>query len=494
MVQWRRRITWPAAICIGAFAAWAWESDAAELLLPAVAWLSLALTAVAAIHYRTSKDPDVMLMATAGAVLTMQSVFAQIQIRAWDGSLATFPSGVVTAALVGWGVAGGCLLLASPWWDRRGHHAASPGLGAGILAVVLGSDMLLLAFPPSTVVASGFVPWDLAPIPTIGWVWLWFGVAAWMLVAIRRILLIPRGNQHGAVAAAALAAVAGLVSWAVLARSANRLTEPAIGLYVWMQPASVALLVVALSLMQRADARQMRRSSDRADQILEGRAEIAGMIAHEVRGPVTTIRGIAATASAHYDGLSDEERRDFFGLIEQESRRLLGTVDQTSLALKIDAGSLTFQKAPAPLATIVRAGVDAAAIPADLRAVHVVAQEDVSLLADASRIAELVRQVVDNAAKYSPVGTPITVRAVADGDTALIEVTDEGPGIPPEQREAVFQRFTRWRPHGYEEQPGNGLGLFICRALVAEHQGEMSVENGPGGGTMLRVRLPLEGA
>ncbi len=78
--------------------------------------------------------------------------------------------------------------------------------------------------------------------------------------------------------------------------------------------------------------------------------------------------------------------------------------------------------------------------------------------------------------------------------SAVIEVTDEGPGIPAAQREEVFQRFTRWRPRGYEEQPGNGLGLFICRGLVAEHQGEMSVEDGPDGGTMLRVRLPLEGA
>ena len=217
------------------------------------------------------------------------------------------------------------------------------------------------------------------------------------------------------------------------------------------------------------------------------------MIAHEVRGPVTTIRGIAATASTHYEGLSDDERREFFELIEQESRRLLGAVDQTSLALKIDAGSLTYQKAPAPLATIVRAGVDAAGVPADLHAVHVLAQEDVSLVADASRLTELVRQLVDNAGKYSPPGAPIVVRAVADGDAALVEVMDEGPGIPLDQREAVFARFTRWRPRGYEEQPGNGLGLFICRGLTAEHQGKITVEDGQGGGTMLRVRLPLEG-
>ena len=111
---------------------------------------------------------------------------------------------------------------------------------------------------------------------------------------------------------------------------------------------------------------------------------------------------------------------------------MLGSVDQTSLALKIDAGSLTYQKAPIPLATVVRAGVDAAAVPLEMHTVHVLAQEDVSLFVDGSRITELVRQLVDNASKYSPAGTPITVRAVAEAGSAVIEITDEGPGIPTE--------------------------------------------------------------
>ena len=83
------------------------------------------------------------------------------------------------------------------------------------------------------------------------------------------------------------------------------------------------LLLVAVLLMQRADASRMRRATDRAEEIMEGRAEIASMIAHEVRGPVTTIRGLADGAPPTTTGLSDEERREFFGLIEQESRRLL---------------------------------------------------------------------------------------------------------------------------------------------------------------------------
>ncbi len=195
------------------------------------------------------------------------------------------------------------------------------------------------------------------------------------------------------------------------------------------------------------------------------------MIAHEVRGPVTTIRGIASTAASHYERLGDEERREFFGLIEQESRRLLGAVDQTSTALKVDAGTLTFTMAPTDLAATVRAGVEAADVGD--HPVHVVAQEEVVVHGDPSRLSELVVQLLTNAAKFSPPEAPITVRAVADDGFATIEIDDRGPGIPQEHREAVFGRFARWRPAGYEEQPGNGLGLFISRGLAAEHQGEI---------------------
>jgi signal transduction histidine kinase len=105
----------------------------------------------------------------------------------------------------------------------------------------------------------------------------------------------------------------------------------------------------------------------------------------------------------------------------------------------------------------------------------------------------VVRQLVSNAARYSPGGSPIEVSARRDGATGVIEVSDEGPGIPADMRERVFEKFPNWRPDGYVDQPGTGLGLFICRGIVAEHDGEIGVVDGPGGGTMLRVRIPVEG-
>jgi signal transduction histidine kinase len=113
---------------------------------------------------------------------------------------------------------------------------------------------------------------------------------------------------------------------------------------------------------------------------------------------------------------------------------------------------------------------------------------------DAKHLATVVAQVVRNAAVYSPPEAPISIALRRDGSDAVLEVVDRGPGVPPERREEVFERFSGWRPVGYEAVPGPGLGLFVSRAIVEHHGGTISVTDGPQGGTMLEVRLPLEDA
>lgn len=215
------------------------------------------------------------------------------------------------------------------------------------------------------------------------------------------------------------------------------------------------------------------------------------MIAHELRGPIATIKGIAATSRTHFDALSDEDKLEFLDLIEQESTRMLEIVDQASLAMKLSAGVLPIQTRPADLAAIVREGVGAAALDPD-RAVEL-DLHDVTIEGDRTRLVEVVRQVMRNAASYSPPAEPIAVALHADGDAVVLEISDRGPGIPEDRREKVFTTFPNWRPKGYEEVQGTGLGLFICRGLVAEHHGRISIEGAPSGGTMLRIRLPLKG-
>lgn len=215
------------------------------------------------------------------------------------------------------------------------------------------------------------------------------------------------------------------------------------------------------------------------------------MVSHELRGPISTIKGLAVTTRTYYDQLPDEEKREFLELIEQESDRMLEIVKQASLAMKLSAGVLQLQTGPADLAAIVREGVGAAGLGDDRRVD--LALDDVTTEGDRTQLVEVVRQVVQNAGEYSPSDEPITITLEPEGDDAILTVADRGPGIPEDRREHVFTTFPHWRPAGYEEVQGTGLGLFISKGLVTEHGGEISIEDGPGGGTMLRIRLPREG-
>jgi signal transduction histidine kinase len=113
---------------------------------------------------------------------------------------------------------------------------------------------------------------------------------------------------------------------------------------------------------------------------------------------------------------------------------------------------------------------------------------------DRARFAEILGHLIDNAAKYSPPDAPIEVRVHRSQDgSLLVDVVDRGPGIPPEQRETVFERYAAWRPAGYEETPGAGLGLFICRQHLKAHGGRIDIEDMDDRGTRVRITLPAGG-
>jgi signal transduction histidine kinase len=220
-------------------------------------------------------------------------------------------------------------------------------------------------------------------------------------------------------------------------------------------------------------------------------ADLVSKLSHEVRGPVSTLRGLVGTTLAHYDRLSDDERREFLHLIKHEADRLERTVEQVALALRLDAGSLRFDIRRQDLGAIVREAAQAAEVGD--HPIEVDAADPIEAPVDGGLLATVVGQLIDNAATFSPPGSPISIGVRGDGDDALIEVTDRGPGVPPDKREAVFERFADWRPPDYEDRPGAGLGLFISRAVARAHGGDASIADGPEEGTMLVVRLPVEG-
>ncbi|HXF37838.1 MAG TPA: HAMP domain-containing sensor histidine kinase [Actinomycetota bacterium] len=218
-------------------------------------------------------------------------------------------------------------------------------------------------------------------------------------------------------------------------------------------------------------------------------AEIASMIAHELRNPLMSIKGLATTGARMYGQMSDRERREFFQLIDDEAARLRLVAEEAATALRIDAGLISYHPRPEPLGSLIEEAVWQ--VPLRGHPVSIRTDPDLTVPVDRARFAEVLTHLVDNAAKFSPSEEPIEVRAYrTEGGDAVVEVLDRGPGIPPEIRGRVFDRFAQHRAPGYEEVPGAGLGLFICRAHVEAHGGTIVAEPGPGRGTMLRVTLP----
>jgi K+-sensing histidine kinase KdpD len=159
--------------------------------------------------------------------------------------------------------------------------------------------------------------------------------------------------------------------------------------------------------------------------------------------------------------------------------------------MKIDAGTLTYDRRAEDVGRLVEEA--AWRTPVGDHPIEVSAAAGLIASVDRGRLAEVVTNLVDNAAKYSGPDAPIEIRVTGVEGGILIDVADEGPGIPDDRKEAVFDRYGAWRPEGYEEVPGAGLGLYISRAHVAAQNGRLDIVDVEPRGTILRVWLPSGG-
>ncbi len=218
------------------------------------------------------------------------------------------------------------------------------------------------------------------------------------------------------------------------------------------------------------------------------RAEIVSKLSHELKNPLLAIKGLASTGARLFDQLEDEERREFFELIDEEAGRLKRVVEQSATAMKVDADRIVYDLREEDLGALVEQV--AWATPHGDHPMTVRSDPDISVRADRRYLSEAIEGLIDNAAKFSPPDAPIDVTVHRADTVAKVEVSDRGPGIPAERTEKVFERFGMWRPAGYEETPGAGLGLFLARAHLRAHDGRVDVADRDDGGTILRITLP----
>jgi two-component system sensor histidine kinase KdpD len=347
--------------------------------------------------------------------------------------------------------------------------------------------------------------------------------AAHEVLGTPAVFLLPSGGDDLAPAAAAPANVAmtpndlHVARWALLhgspAGAGTGSFHLAPVLCVPLRPVVEVLAVLALQLgaslgpERRAFAEELcrqaalalervrlgdeaRRAALRAD-AEELRSTLLSSVSHDLRTPLAAITG-AATTLREGDGLDRETRRELLDAICDEAEHLERLVRNLLDMTRLQSGAVQPRREWIPVDEVVGAALERLGRALDGREVTTSFADDLPLVSvDSVLLQQLFVNIFENAAKYTPAGSPIAIAAEVDGEGALVvEVADHGGGIPPGAEEVIFDRFRRARR---EPGGGFGLGLAIARAIAVAHGGTLTARNRSGGGATFRLRLPPGG-
>ena len=230
------------------------------------------------------------------------------------------------------------------------------------------------------------------------------------------------------------------------------------------------------------------------DEIERLRAEFLGMVSHELRSPLTSIKGSAATLLESAPELDPAERHEFYRIIHDQADRMRGLISDLLDAGRIDAGTLSVEPEPSEVAALVDRARTTFLAGGGRHTVLIDLPPDLPrVMADRRRIEQVLNNLLSNAARYSPESSPIRIGAERDGAHVAVRVADEGWGVAPERLPHLFRKYTGLTAAGGERVPGGtGLGLAICKGLVEAHGGRIRAESGgPGLGTRVTFTLPL---
>ena len=212
-------------------------------------------------------------------------------------------------------------------------------------------------------------------------------------------------------------------------------------------------------------------------------------VSHELRTPLTAIKAAVGALRGDQVQLGEEAVRELLADVSIETDRLDRLVSDLLDVSRLQAGSASTALDWCEVDDLLRGAVAAARSRAPGARVEVAAEDGLPLVhCDASQIERVLVNLIENAAKFSPAGAPVVLRARATlGDHVEISVIDHGPGIDLDQRERVFEPFYRGRGGG---AGGTGLGLAIARGFVEANAGTLTIDDAPGGGTCMRIVLP----
>jgi two-component system sensor histidine kinase KdpD len=220
------------------------------------------------------------------------------------------------------------------------------------------------------------------------------------------------------------------------------------------------------------------------------RTALLDSVTHELRTPLTGIKA-AVTSLLSQPQLTEEHRRELLTVIEEESNRLNRLIEEALDMARLDAGEVELRKEPTPITQVIEAALDSSKACLVQHSVDVRVSDQLPLAPmDFDRIKEVLAHLLENAAKYSPAGSPILISAEVSEGFLVTSVADRGEGIDGHEQSLIFDKFYRGKDQRYRVQ-GTGMGLAICKAIVEAHGGKISVTSQVGSGSVFQFSLPL---
>ena len=470
----------------------------------------------AAVRVATRDPAPVLLL----AALVLAAELMPLELgRPWGGTgdSTTMSQPFAFALVLGWGTPAGVVALGacSALADLAGGKAARKVLfNSAQLAIALGAAGAVYDLAGGRPGPSGPAPVSL---PAFAAAALAFFVVNNLLVEAVLVLAggapaLDRVRQGVGLRAWVSAMLLGLAPVvAVVARTSLGLV-PILGL-------TTAAVYLACRGAIRADreraraeaaAEQARAAAAEQARLVEGeqalirqlqesdrlKRDLLATVSHELKTPLTVILGTLGTLSRRGTALDPAERREFVDMAVRQGTRLKELIEQLLLAARFEQTSA--EPAERPLvdaAALARDALAAARVAHPGRELVLHAGEPLPIRANPEAVLQVLGNLLDNAAKYAPDLGPVRLEATRYGPLAVLAVEDTGPGVPPGDRERIFERFTQLDSGATRRAGGVGLGLYIARRLARDQGGELLLTDPtpPGHGARFELRLPLTG-
>lgn len=248
--------------------------------------------------------------------------------------------------------------------------------------------------------------------------------------------------------------------------------------------------LVAISI-ERAGAVEKLSKAEASRQSENLRAALLDSVTHELRTPLTGIKASVTSLLSDYQ-LQDAQRNELLTVINEEADRLDRLVGEATEMAQLDAHAVELNRQPGSIQDAIHAALEESKAVLGSHPVEVRAPASLpQVRMDSARITEVLKQLLENAAKYSPPDAPITVTAEAENGQLITSVSDRGPGIDDFEQSLIFDKFYRGRDQRLRVQ-GTGMGLAIAKAIVEAHDGALAVTSQLGKGSVFSFTLPVE--